>query len=85
MKVHKINTIQDLANVVTKDNYEALLEDIAHSLAFYVKLKKDIGIRAFRKLKIGEMEWKDDGIRGVTHVYCNDEKVTIKRKEDTPT
>jgi len=78
---HRIWNIEDLARLVTRENFESLIEDIGHCLVFYIRLKEQMSSEEFLNMKIGPIRWKDDNIRGLTHVYYNDEEIIIKPKE----
>jgi hypothetical protein len=61
-----ITTIQDMVDVVTKDNYELLMKDFALMIYIYLKMK-DGGV----EIKGAGMEWTDDGKNEITGLVSN--------------
>lgn len=75
--VHKIVTIQDLCEVVTKENVSRLSLDVLQFLCTIAELKENLGPNA-GQLEVKEMNWKDDKKIGMREATVNGQKVKGK-------
>lgn len=62
-KVYKLNTIEDISKVITKENFERMMMDIASSFQFYLQIKDKEPEIALKYLT-----WKDDNLTGLSAV-----------------
>jgi len=66
-KIHKLNTIEDIANVLTEENYLCLMLDLASAFKYCLEVKKRND-----KFKLKFIEWKDDNKVEMRHVKLID-------------
>ena len=66
MKEHKLETVEDIAALITRENYQNMMLDIANCFYFYLEAKEitpDVTLKAIL--------WKDDrnvGLSGISFV-----------------
>lgn len=82
-RVQKIETIQDLCNVVNKENVSRLSLDVLQFLYTISELKENLGDNSDR-LEVKEMNWKDDGKVGMRSATINGKKVKGKTTKIKP-
>ena len=78
-KTHTLKTIEDMCRIVTKENYERLVMDMAACIGFHIKLKKELTKKEYLALKFEAILWKNDGIMGMTSFKFNDKEIQIKK------
>jgi hypothetical protein len=78
-EVHEIVTIQDMCRLVTEDNFERLIMDMADCVGFHIKLKKTLSEEQYSELKFESILWKDDGVMGMTSIMINGKELQIKK------
>lgn len=71
---HRIETIEDVFNVVDEENFERFMTD-------FMLFVYQIGTvkRKHPEVKIQSMLWKDDGIHEITGCSINDDRVIFKK------
>lgn len=69
-KKYEIKTVEDISNLVTKDNFENFLEDFRDIITKLVEIKelckREIGEYPQRLMK--DFIWCDDDVRGVDEI-----------------
>jgi hypothetical protein len=81
MKTHNLETIEDICRLVTEDNFVALMTDLAEVFNLHARMKKVFTEEDYSNLKDFTVEWKDDGISGMTHVIINGVKMPLTTKK----
>ncbi len=83
-KKYKIETIEDLCNVATEDNFLRLMTDLGETIGVMIQLKKEIG-----GVKINSFEWCDDGKVGLKKITATNRETcevveikNIKRRKN---
>ena len=79
-KIHKLKTIEDICQIVTEENFERLVMDMADCIGFHIKLKRELTKKQYAKLKFDGILWKDDGVMGMTTLKLNGDEIQIKKK-----
>lgn len=82
-KKYKIESIEDICNVVTEENFLRLMTDFGEMIGVHLQLKKNIP-----SIKMNYFEWCDDGKAGLKKVIAKNtdtseviEIKNIKRKK----
>jgi hypothetical protein len=78
-KVHELKTIEDMCRIVTEDNFERLVMDMADCIGFHIKLKRELTKKEYSELKFESILWKDDGVMGMTSLKLNGNEIQIKK------
>jgi hypothetical protein len=78
-EVHEIVTIQDMCRLVTEENFERLIMDMADCVGFHIKLKRELSEEEYSQLKFESILWKDDGVMGMTSIMINGKELQIKK------
>lgn len=85
-KKYKIESIEDICNVVTEENFLRLMTDFGEIIGVHLQLKKTIP-----SIKMTSFEWCDDGKSGLKKVIAKNtatsevfEIKNIKRKTPKP-
>jgi hypothetical protein len=78
-EVHEIVTIQDMCRLVTEENFERLIMDMADCVGFHIKLKRELSEEEYSQLKFESILWKDDGVMGITSIMINGKELQIKK------
>lgn len=78
MKKYKIVTIQDLVNVVSKENIDELTNDLDNFLRSILTLKKTVFYN--KKLEMQTLFFKFDGKNATTFIDKNKVKFKVKNK-----
>jgi cobalamin biosynthesis protein CbiD len=78
-KVHELKTIEDMCRIVTEENFERLIMEMADCIGFHIKLKRELTKKEYSELKVGSILWKDDGVIGMTSLKFNGEEIQIKK------
>jgi len=84
-KTHSIRTIGDISKIITTDNYEILLSDIAETFLRVLQYKQAIKEETGEYPKISIMDdiaWTDDGVQGLSELIINGERFTITPMKD---
>lgn len=66
MKEHKLETVEDIAALITRENYQNMMLDIANCFYFYLEAKE-----ITPDVKLKAILWKDDrnvGLSGISFV-----------------
>jgi len=78
-EVHEIVTIEDMCRLVTEENFERLIMDMADCVGFHIKLKRELSEEEYSQLKFESILWKDDGVMGMTSIMINGKELQIKK------
>ncbi len=75
-QTHEIETIEDIFDVVTEDNFDRFMTDFYVFVAQIAKVKREIP-----DVEIKTMKWTDDGIHKITGVTINGDEVNFKKTD----
>ena len=78
-KIHTLKTIDDMCRIVTDENYERLVMDMAACIGFHIKLKKELTKKEYLALKFEAILFKNDGHIGMTSLKLNSKEIRIKK------
>ena len=78
IKTHTLVTIEDICRIVTKYNFEQLATDILDCIHFHIKLKEILSKEEYDSMQINGIEWKNDGVKGMTSIKVNDKIINVK-------
>jgi len=79
--IYDIKTISDLSKIVTEENYQHLLSDVAEVFIRLVQIKKTIKKQTGEYPKhsiLDNFTWIDNGKKGLTKIIINDVEYQLK-------